>query len=227
MPTTVIGVFEGHKIVRKVREALLEAGARGSDIEILEGDADEIVDEIVERGLDEAEARGYAQAVRRGKIVVAARLPDDKADDAAAIMDRYEANGEGEGSEREETLPEVEEEIAIDKHEVARGGVRVTRRVHEQPVEKTVRLREEQVEVERRPVERELSPEDADAAFQEKTLEMTETSEEVELTKEARVVAEVSLSKRAEERKQTVQDTVRRSEVEVERLDAPKSRKGR
>ena len=75
-----------------------------------------------------------------------------------------------------------------------------------------------QVEVERRPADRKLKPEEAEAAFQEKTVEMLGTSEEPEVSKEARVVGEVSLGKRVEERKETVKDTVRRTEVEVEKI---------
>ena len=79
-------------------------------------------------------------------------------------------------------------------------------------------LREEQVEVERRPADRKLKPEEAEAAFEEKTVEMLGTSEEASVRKEARVVGEVALGKRVEERKETVKDTVRRSEVEVEEI---------
>ena len=85
-------------------------------------------------------------------------------------------------------------------------------------------LREEQVEVERRPAGRKLKPEEAEAAFQEKTVEMLGTSEELEVSKEARVVGEVALGKRVEEREETVRDKVRRTEVEVEKIGA-KSRK--
>jgi stress response protein YsnF len=47
---------------------------------------------------------------------------------------------------------------------------------------------------------------------------MIGTSEEANVRKEARVTGEVALGKRVEERKETVKDTVRRSEVEVEKI---------
>ena len=115
---------------------------------------------------------------------------------------------------------EVEEELAVTKNKVAQGGVRVSRSVSEQPVEETVTLRTETVEVDHRPVDRKLSAEEAGAAFKDKTLEMIGTTEEVEVTKEARVVGEVSLSKQASEHEQKVQDTVRRTHVEVEQIGA-------
>ena len=48
----------------------------------------------------------------------------------------------------------VEEDISISKREVERGHVRIYSRVTEHPVEEAVRLREEKVTVERRPVDR-------------------------------------------------------------------------
>jgi stress response protein YsnF len=121
---------------------------------------------------------------------------------------------------REEKVEVVEERLAVGKREVETGGVRVTSRVVETPVEETVRLREERVEAERRPDDRKLSPEEADAAFAERTVEMMGTGEEAEVGRTARVVEEVTLRKRAGEREATVRDTVRRTEVEVEELEA-------
>ena len=130
-------------------------------------------------------------------------------------------------TDNRETIPAAEEELAVHKRTVARGGVRVTTHVSERPVEETVHLREERVEVERRPADRKLSPEEADAAFEEKTVEMTETGEEVEVRKEARVVEEVSLNKRTEEHQQKVRDTVRHTDVELEEIEPSSSRSSR
>ena len=96
--------------------------------------------------------------------------------------------------------------------------MRVTTSVKERPVDETVTLRDEQVEVERQPANRKLKPEEAEAAFQEKTVEMLGTSEELEVSKEARVVGEVALGKRIDEREEKVRDKVRRTEVEVEEI---------
>ena len=80
-------------------------------------------------------------------------------------------------------MAEVEENVAVGKRKVLSGGVRVTTSVNERPVEETVTLRDEQVEVERQPADRKLTPEEAEAAFQEKTVEMLGTSEELEVAK--------------------------------------------
>ena len=124
---------------------------------------------------------------------------------------------------REETALIIEEELSIGKREVASGGARVTSSVEERPVEKTVSLRQEEVKADRHSADRELSPEEAEAAFEGKTVEMMGTSEEAEVSKTARVVGEVSLNKQTNEREQTVRDTVRRTDVEVEEVE-PSSR---
>ena len=125
--------------------------------------------------------------------------------------------------EDSETVPLVEERAVVRKRKRLTGGVRVTTSVSERPVEKTVTLREEEVEVERRAADRKLKPEEAEAAFQDKTDEMLGTSEEAVVRKQARVVGEVSLGKRVAEHEETVKDTVRRSQVEVEKIK-PSSR---
>jgi uncharacterized protein (TIGR02271 family) len=118
----------------------------------------------------------------------------------------------------EARIPVVEEELAVGKRQVSRGGVRVFRHITEQPAEADVTLREERVNVERRPAERELTGAEASQAFQEKVIEVTETVEEPVVAKTARVVGEVAVNKEAQQRTETVRDTVRKSDVEVERL---------
>ena len=115
----------------------------------------------------------------------------------------------------EEHIPIVEERLTVGKREVNRGRVRVRSYVVETPVQEQVALRQEHVEVERRTVDRPATGADQ-ALFRERTIEATESAEEAVVAKEARVVEEVVVRKEAEERVQTVQDTVRRTEVEVE-----------
>ena len=205
----------------RVVEELVRAGFPDRDVAVLEGDEDEIVREVVARGVGRDDARELAEAAGRGRKLVAAEVPEAKVDQAVAIMDRHESGGNDKerGAGREETVPVVEEELSVGKRRVATGGVRVTSRVVERPVQKTVHLREEHVEAERKRSDRVLSPEEAEAAFRDRTVEMTETAEEAEVRKTAREVGEVSLGKRVEERTETVRDKVRRTEVEVEELE--------
>ncbi len=114
-----------------------------------------------------------------------------------------------------ETLKVMEERLRIGKREVAGGAVRVRSYVVERPVEEQVRLHEERVSIERNRVDRPAT--DADlAAFQERTIEARATSEEAVVGKEARVVEEIGIRKEANERVETVRDTVRSTKVEVE-----------
>ncbi|VWX48421.1 YsnF/AvaK domain-containing protein [Novosphingobium sp. 9U] len=120
------------------------------------------------------------------------------------------------GAEREEVIPVVEEQLVVGKRDVNRGGVRVRSYVTETPVHEQVRLRNERINVERRPVDQPLSAADTDA-FRERSIDMTATGEEAVVGKTARVVEEVVVSKTAEEHVEDVSDTVRRSDVEVDR----------
>jgi uncharacterized protein (TIGR02271 family) len=127
------------------------------------------------------------------------------------------------GSERssaveEERIPIVEEELRVGKREVARGGARVRSYMREIPVHEQVSLREEHVSVERRPVNETLSSAELNSGdlLRDRTIEMTETSEEAVIAKEARVKEEVVVRKTAEERVEQIDDSVRRTEVDVD-----------
>jgi uncharacterized protein (TIGR02271 family) len=119
-------------------------------------------------------------------------------------------------AEREEVIPVVEEQLVVGKRDVNRGGVRVRSYVTETPVHEQVRLRNERVNVERRSVDQPLSAADGDA-FRERSIDMTATGEEAVVGKNARVVEEVVVSKTAEEHVENIDDTVRRTDVEVDR----------
>ncbi|HEY8565497.1 MAG TPA: YsnF/AvaK domain-containing protein [Beijerinckiaceae bacterium] len=119
----------------------------------------------------------------------------------------------GTGTDRE-AIPIVEEQIAVGKREVNRGRVRVHSYVVEQPIQEQVTLREEHVHVDRRPVDRPIT--DADRLFQERTIEAVERDEQAVVAKEARVKEELVINKEVEQRQETISDTVRRTEVEVE-----------
>ncbi|HYH15660.1 MAG TPA: YsnF/AvaK domain-containing protein [Flavisolibacter sp.] len=122
-------------------------------------------------------------------------------------------------NERENTIPIIQENLEVGKREVERGGVRVRSRIVERPVEEHIRLREEHVNVERENVNRPATEADfARAAGQD--IEMTERSEQAVVNKQARVVEEVRVSKEATERNETIRDTVRNTDVDVNNLNS-------
>lgn len=129
--------------------------------------------------------------------------------------------GTTEGSSN--SIPVIEENLRVGKREVNTGGVRLRSRIVSKPVEESLRLREEYVRVERTPVDRPATTADLDN-FQEGTIEMTETAEVPVVSKEARVVEEVSIGKEVEHHDEVIRDTVRNTEVEVEQLRSENDR---
>ena len=99
--------------------------------------------------------------------------------------------------------------------EVSHGRVRIHSHVVEHPVQEQVTLRDETVDVERRPASGRSGTLSGDP-FQERTIEVEEHDEEAVVSKEARVKEELVVHKDVDQRTETVSDTVRRTEVDVE-----------
>lgn len=116
-------------------------------------------------------------------------------------------------TENTTTIPVIEEELQVGKREVEKGGIRLRTRVVETPVSESINLREEKIHIERTAVDRPANASD----LQEGEIELTERAEVPVVSKEARVVEEVSLNKDVTEREETVSDTVRKTEVDVDR----------
>lgn len=113
-----------------------------------------------------------------------------------------------------DVIPVVDENLVVGKRDVNLGRVRVRSYVREEPVSADVNLHEEHVSIDRRTVDRPLT--DADAAFGDRTIEAEEHAEEAVVGKEARVTEEISLRRESTDHKETIHDTVRKTEVEVE-----------
>jgi uncharacterized protein (TIGR02271 family) len=179
---------------------------------------------------DDSEARYYEDAVRHGNAIVIIDTDESRIDRAVEIMNRHGAvdierdtgsfHGDGDKTRMESgerSIPVVQEELQVGKRAVQRGGVRIYSRVVDRPTEEQVTLREEHVRVERRPVNRPISAAEA-ANLRDETIEVAEMAEEPVVSKRARVVEEVSIDKQTTERKATVRDNVRRTDVTVEKL---------
>jgi uncharacterized protein (TIGR02271 family) len=175
----------------------------------------------------------YSDAVSRGGAVVTVTVDEEKADAATTVLNRYnptdvdeqfesagaetaplKTNGKSTG---DRVIPVVQEEMQVGKRSVQSGGVRVYSRITEQPVTESVSLHEERARVERRPVNRAAT--EADFRLKDEVVEVIETSEEAVVGKTARVVEEVVVGRDASDRTETIKDTVRRTDVEVERID--------
>lgn len=249
---TVVGVFERGE-ARRTIDDLKEIGVRERDISILSRDdeghiqasgpvtgylgegADEpaMIAALTRVGLTDAEARRYLGGLGQGYTLEAAAVDDDKANEALDIMREHAGNIGGREARTtpqrlegggEQLFPVIVEELDIGKREVGAGGVRVASRTTEQPIEKEIELRQEKVDVERRKVDRPLQTGDQDLAFQDREIEVTATSEEPVVRKTARVVEEVAVTKDTDTRTETIRDTVRRTDVDVERIPFEPSR---
>lgn len=130
--------------------------------------------------------------------------------DRADVVDRSVENDAARTA-----IPVIEENLRVGKREVNKGRVRVVSRVSERPVEETVSLHEEHAHIERRPVDRPAAADELNS-FKAGSIEIQETAEEVVVEKSARVVEEVTVGKQSTSHEETVRDTVRRTDVEVQ-----------
>jgi stress response protein YsnF len=189
---------------------------------------------------DDDEADRYSRVGNSSRCIVTVHArSEDEAERAADILDSCGAIDVDERARnynnissdrtrdmddrREATIPRVQENLEVGKRTEERGAVRVRSRIVERPVEEHVRLREEHINVEREPVNRPVSMDDA-RNFQEQNIELTERSEVPVVNKEARVVEEIRVSKDVTERDETIRDSVRETEVDVDRQDGKTNR---
>ncbi|MCW2237531.1 YsnF/AvaK domain-containing protein [Azospirillum canadense] len=236
MTMTVIGLFQTPEPARRASQELTKAGCPEESVRLFDKPRDDLASALAEFGIDAEDARAFSGAIAKGAAVIAVEVEDDQADeirsrlernDARAVDvyedERHEQGGKSAHGERK-VLPEVEEQVRIGKRRVVRG-VHASTHVTERPVEKTLTLEEEKVRVRHREADRELSPEEAERAFKETSVDMTETTEEAEVRKAARLIGEVELTKSTTEHKETVRETARKTEVDVERTGGRGSKK--
>ena len=123
-------------------------------------------------------------------------------------------------AENAESVPIVEEDVAIGKRAVEGGTIKIRTRTVADNVSEDVTLRNEKVDVERVDVDREISAQEADRLFKDRTIEATERREEPVVAKTAKVTGQVNVSKEVDERVEHVEATERHTEVEVDRSQA-------
>ena len=184
---------------------------------------------------DNDEASRYSNVAQNSNSIVTVHAQSsDEAERAADILDDCGAvdvderaaqyggsmgtrQGVSSDSDNDTTISRVQENLEVGKREVEGGGVRVRSRIVERPVEESVRLREEHVRVDRQEVNRPVTDSDR-GAFQERDIELTERSEVPVVNKEARVVEEIRISKEVDEHTETIRDTVRNTEVDIDQV---------
>lgn len=209
--------------IKQESDLYAESVRRGSvavAVKVQENMVDKATDILNDNGAVDVDRRA-AQYRQAGYKKYDAKSPLYNAEQSKAEFQQYANQGEI-------ALPVIEEQLNIGKRVVQRGGVRVHTRVTTRPVEEQVTLREENVTVNRRPVNREVSEADM-KNFKEGEFDVTTRAEEAVVGKQSRVVEEVVVGKNVTEREETVRDTVRRTDVEVEEINTvnKQSRKAR
>jgi stress response protein YsnF len=119
--------------------------------------------------------------------------------------------------EGETVIPVVKEELAIGKR-AAERRYRVRSYVVETPVEEQVRLRDERIVVEHRPAGAAATSDPG--ALREREFEVIERHEEPVVEKRTQPVEEVVVRREADERVETVRETVRETRVDVDKEPA-------
>lgn len=189
-----------------------EAYRRGATVLTVTAATDvqaELVEEILERNgaidIDERVA-AWGNEETGSTHVAGTHLGADRAE----VVDR-----KADGLTGHTSIPVIEENLRVGKRELNTGRVRVVSRISERPVEETVSLHEEHAHIERRPVNRPAAAGELNS-FKEGSIEIQETAEELVVEKSARVVEEVTIGKQSSDHQETVRDTVRRTDVEVQ-----------
>ena len=181
-------------------------------------------DNMVEKAADVLNDNGAVDVERRAAQYRAAGYKNYDAKAPLYNAEQSQTEFKNFVNQGEVTLPVIEEQLNVGKRVVQRGGVRIHTRVTERPVEESVTLREEKVTVNRRPVDREFTDTDR-ATLNEGDFTVTTRSEEAVVGKQSRVVEEVVVGKNVTEREETVRDTVKRTDVEIEEMNHDTNKK--
>jgi len=193
--------------VRTYAEAVRRGGA------LVKVEVDEQQADVARSALESAGAVDIEERAREWR---ASGWEDGPADTAACADERGSTVAGTRTVGQEAVIPVVQEELQVGKRTVQTGVVRVYAHTVETPVTEAVSLRSEHAEVERRPVDRPATEQDL-RALQDRTIEVRETAEQAVVAKTARVVEEVTVGKTASERTEQVSDTLRATQVDVER----------
>ncbi|MBV9300636.1 MAG: YsnF/AvaK domain-containing protein [Acidobacteriaceae bacterium] len=238
---TIIAAFPNVSDAQAAATDLQAAGISRSDIYIETG-ADKSTRSTTESteggitgwlksifGADDSDRSEYENLVRQGNCLLRVDVDQEDIGTVEEILNRHSpidvraetgrATSAKGAKGATDAIPVVREEVQVGKRQVLRGGVRLYSRVVEEPVEEKVTLREERVRVQRQPVDRPATQADLSAG-REQVVEVQEFAEEPVVAKQARVVEEVRVGKEVSERTETVRDTVRHTEVEVEQTPA-------
>jgi len=243
----VVAVYDKEASASAALTSLVAAGYHTDDISVIRSESEAVRAGLNEPGvwqrlfgrdLEHNEAAVLTRSFKEGSVIVSVRVPESEAPKVVSlldshkpvdVMDRAKAYGlvgatAGEFKtpapakpQGEEMLRVAEEQLNVGKRMVESGHTRVRRYVVEKPVETNITLHEEHTEVIRRAIT-DPAYYVKDIDWSDKIIDVTETAEEAVVNKTARVTEEVLIRKQGSDHTQTVHDTVRRQQVDVEQV---------
>ena len=231
---TVIGLFDEKNEAMRAYSALAHEGYAQADLDILTSDDSDDRPKLahMREWIPEPDVTTYLEGVKHGGTIITANVADSAATRAAEIMSGYKmVNIKDRASELTKTrsdlklsdpakndnvLEVIEEQLEVGKESVERGRMRIYNVLSEREVSQDIGLRDETIRVNRRPANRAVKI-DPDL-FKPRSFEMIETDEIAKVGKTARVIEEVSLGKEVAQKVQTIKETLRRQDVQVEEV---------
>ena len=236
---TVIGLFDDRNEGMRAYNALVQEGYAQGDLDVLTNDDkdDEPKLAVMRKNIPSPDIDVYLEGVRQGGTIITANVSDSAINRAAEIMSSFDIVNIGEraiklklidnklelkdSSVHDDVIDVIEEELQVGKEAVERGRLRIYNVVTEREVTQNVTLRDETIKVNRRPINREvaLTPD----LFKARSFEMVEVDEIAKVTKTARVIEEVSIGKEVVEKIETIKETLRRQDVEIEEIPSLRS----
>jgi uncharacterized protein (TIGR02271 family) len=243
----VVAVYDSEGSANAAVRALKAAGYSANNISVIRNEGEAEAAGLHEPGvwrhlfgsdLEHHEAAVFGKSLKEGSAIVAVRVMESEAPKVISILDSHKPVDVRDRAEAygfvgapaaattpkvptarltdEETMQLAEERLNVGKRTVESGMTRVRRYVIENPVETNVTLHEEHAEIFRRAISDPTFVKEVD--WSNKTFEVTETAEEAVVDKTARIAEEVVIRRTGSDRMQTVRDTVRRQQLDVERV---------
>jgi len=205
----------------------------------VEGDLERFRDFIEESGRESGGWRGeireggapYPSAAptgtEKGSLSGTAERPYQPERELSEIRERTSGIRAGEsGGEIVAEVPLSQEEVKVGKRTVAAGEVRARKTVSTEQVNVPVELKREDAVIERIPTHE--AGQTGKEAFQEERIEVPLSREEPVVEKETRVTGGVRVRKTEDVKRETIQESVRREDVDIDESGkASGSRKGR
>jgi uncharacterized protein (TIGR02271 family) len=239
----VVALYDTDASARAAVKTLRSAGYSADDISIIQNESDAekaglhhpgVWQRLFGHDLEHHEAAVLSRSLREGSAIVSVRVSESEAPKVISLLDSHKpvdvldrARTYGlmgtpptsktfDKASDEQVVRLAEEQLNVGKRVIDAGLTRVRRVIVEKPVEANVTLHEEHVEIMRRAISEPGYGKDID--WSDKTIEVSETAEEAVIDKTARITEEVVIRRTGSDHVQTVRDTVRRQQVDVERI---------